>query len=196
MSDFRTGNGDFLTSGPPILRVETKALDFCISEMYIGLAVGQRPVKSISTRVVRLKRMFNPISQGGLPMSGKQWSLVSLMKVLFSWVVVSITLAYQPPAQKETPRAGADAKNLFIEKKCNTCHSVEAAGLTSKMKTKAPDLSNTGKGRDAVFLAKFIKKQEAINGKKHSMAFKGTDEELNRLTQWFVSLTAKTDKKK
>jgi hypothetical protein len=80
-----------------------------------------------------------------------------------------------------------DGKKLFVDKKCNTCHSVEAAGIEGKKKD-SNDLSKVGDTRKADFLEKYLTKKEKINDKEHKTAFKGTEEELKALTEWLGSL--------
>ena len=110
-------------------------------------------------------------------------------------------------AHGETP-AAPDGKALFTgtANKCNTCHSLTAAGIEkkkaepsaeeSKEKSdkKAPDLSSVGLERKADWIGKFLMKTEAIKGEKHSRKFRGTDAELKTLATWLE--TQKAPKKK
>ncbi|MDO8549215.1 MAG: c-type cytochrome [Ignavibacteria bacterium] len=82
---------------------------------------------------------------------------------------------------------GGDGKSIFVEKKCNTCHSVEVADIESKKKD-ALDLSKTGDKYDAEFLAKFITKKEKIDDKEHKIAMKGSEEEVKTVAEWLASL--------
>ena len=83
-----------------------------------------------------------------------------------------------------------DGKTIFVDKKCSGCHGIEAAGLLKKStgKTGPPDLSTVGSKHDAVWMAKFVQKNEALNEKKHMIKFNGSDDELKALTQWLASL--------
>ena len=82
-----------------------------------------------------------------------------------------------------------DPTQLFKDKKCVACHSVDVAGITkTNANSKAPDLSATGTKYKADFLMKFLSKEETINDKKHGMSFKGTDDEFKALTDWLASL--------
>jgi mono/diheme cytochrome c family protein len=83
-----------------------------------------------------------------------------------------------------------DGKQVFIDGKCTTCHTVVAEGVTSKKKD-ATDLSKTGDTYKADFLAKYLTKKDKLNGKDHKTAFKGTDQELGALTKWLESLKSK-----
>lgn len=78
-------------------------------------------------------------------------------------------------------------KKLFVDKKCNMCHSVEAAGIESKKKDPL-DLSKTGDTYDAEFLAKYLVKKENINDKEHKITLKGTEEEIKAIAEWLGSL--------
>jgi len=106
-------------------------------------------------------------------------------------------------AHGETP-AAPDGKALFTgtANKCNTCHSLTAAGIEkkkaepsaeeSKEKSdkKAPDLSSVGLERKADWIGKFLMKTEAIKGEKHPRKFRGTDAELKTLATWLEAQKA------
>lgn len=91
----------------------------------------------------------------------------------------------------------ADGKAVFEASKCGSCHYVAKADIGKKpvegKANKAPNLPVVGSEYDAAKLAKYLKKTETINGKKHMAAFKGTDAELTTLTTWLTELRA--DKK-
>jgi len=81
-------------------------------------------------------------------------------------------------------------EKIFIENKCATCHSVEAAGIILKKKKKTvPDLSDVGSKLEPAFIMKFITKQETLNDAKHMYGFKGSDEDLKTLVDWLVGLS-------
>jgi cytochrome c553 len=80
-----------------------------------------------------------------------------------------------------------EGKKVFVDSKCGSCHSVESAGLTTKSK-KGTDLSEVGKKYDKEFLTKYISKKEKINNKNHAASFKGSEEELAKLTEWLSTL--------
>ncbi len=105
--------------------------------------------------------------------------------------------AASPAASKAAPTAAAkaastlDGKAIFLANKCNTCHSVSSADIKATLKTsKAPDLTGVASKEDASFLAKFLRKKEARNGKMHMKAFTGTDEEIGALISWLHRQTA------
>ncbi len=112
-------------------------------------------------------------------------SAIALIAIIFAVSVISIYAEDAKPI---------DAKLLFQDKKCMACHSVDGAGIAkTNPNSKAPDLSNIGSTADAAFFTKYLKKEVEHEGKKHGMAFKGTDDELTALTSWLASL--KVEKK-
>jgi len=86
------------------------------------------------------------------------------------------------------PAGKLDPKGTFLAQKCNMCHSVPTVGIERTVKSekvKGPDLVNIKV--DAAVLAKFLRKQGEIDGKKHGKAFTGSDEELGALIAWIQS---------
>jgi cytochrome c551/c552 len=112
------------------------------------------------------------------------------MKNLISYLLFVFLVVFLFGAAYSLNTNGPDAKNIFTEKKCVICHSVEAAGIESKKKDPV-DLSKVGDTYDADFISKFITKQEKIDGKEHKILVKGSDEELKTLTEWLASLKSK-----
>jgi mono/diheme cytochrome c family protein len=107
-------------------------------------------------------------------------------------------------APGHTAATGAtDGKTLFLEAKCNTCHTMKAAGIEKrkaagadpaeakeKSDKKAPDLSSIGLERKADWMGKYLMKTEAIKGEKHSRKFRGTEAELKTVTAWLETQKA------
>jgi mono/diheme cytochrome c family protein len=103
-----------------------------------------------------------------------------------------------------TPAAAPkDGKAIFLENKCNTCHTIQAAGIEKrkaagaeaeeakeKSKVKPPDLSSVGLERKADWIGKFMMKTEAIKGEKHPRKFRGTEPELKVLASWLEAQKA------
>lgn len=95
--------------------------------------------------------------------------------------------------------ASADGKKLFTDNKCNKCHSVKSDGIeplpsSLKEKKEITDLSSVGIKRDAEWLKKFQKKEIANEeGKKHKEKWKGTDEDLEQIVNWLITLKTKID---
>lgn len=84
--------------------------------------------------------------------------------------------------------AKIDAAQLFKDKKCISCHSLDGAGIASTNPNhKGPDLSAVGTKYKADFLMKYLSKEETINDKKHGMKFNGTEDEFKALTDWLAS---------
>jgi len=68
--------------------------------------------------------------------------------------------------------------------KQNATPAMHFPNIQSKQKNKSPnnkatDLSKIEIKYDRDFLTKYLHKEEKINDKKHPVAFKGTDEDLN-----------------
>ncbi len=74
-------------------------------------------------------------------------------------------------------------KQLFTDKKCGFCHSVD--GSEGK---KGGDLSDVGSKRDAEWLTKFMKDPKSVMPESKMPAFRGTDEELEALVAYMMSL--------
>lgn len=82
-------------------------------------------------------------------------------------------------------------KKIFIDNKCNMCHTVKSAGIESK-KSIATDLSNAGAVMKAEDMIKYLKKEMKLNDKDHKTAFKGSDEDLKKLVEWLSTLKAES----
>jgi len=104
-----------------------------------------------------------------------------VLTMIFSIALVSPSIVANDTATK-------DGKTVFAEQKCNMCHSVTSADVASKKKSGAVDLSNTGAHGNADFFAKFLKKDEAIKGKKHSSNWRGNEGDLEILAAWLATL--------
>lgn len=95
-----------------------------------------------------------------------------------------------------TAQEELDAKQIFISKKCNSCHSIESQGIEkTNPKAKGVDLSKVGDELTAEFIEKYLKKEEVLHDKKHGVAFKGSDEEFAALVNWLASLKAEPESK-
>jgi mono/diheme cytochrome c family protein len=108
--------------------------------------------------------------------------IVATIGIVFLFIVsfVSISMA------ADTAAAG---QKLFMDKKCNTCHSVDSMKITKKLaSSKAPDLSNIGAEKNAEWIQKWLKKEVDLNGKKHTPTWGGTPEDLKTLSEWVASL--------
>jgi mono/diheme cytochrome c family protein len=83
-----------------------------------------------------------------------------------------------------------DGKTVFLENKCNTCHSVDSQEIAKKSeKMKGADLSNAGNDvKDAAWLKGFLLKENEKEGETHKKAWKGTDEQLGAIVDWLMTL--------
>lgn len=81
-----------------------------------------------------------------------------------------------------------DPVKMFSDKKCISCHSINVIVIAkTNEKSRAPDLSNVyEKGPD--FLTKYLKKEAEIDGKKHGIAWHGTEDELKAMVGWLMSI--------
>ena len=86
--------------------------------------------------------------------------------------------------------AAADGKALFLEKKCNQCHSVDSQSIEKTSKTmKGPDLSNAASLVESADWAKsFLKREVKKDDKNHQREYKGTEEELEAIVSWLMTL--------
>jgi hypothetical protein len=114
---------------------------------------------------------------------------------------------------KQTAKAEAKAKvevkkpempsgqKIFMDAKCSMCHTVYSAGIgeppaegEKQEEGGPPDLSTAGVGKTAEWLTGFLKKEVLLNDKKHMMAFKGEDRDLQTLVQWILTLKPAEEK--
>jgi cytochrome c2 len=93
------------------------------------------------------------------------------------------------------PAKTLDGKAIFTAQKCDMCHAVSSADIKPTGKIKAPDLAGKAVKHDATALGKYLRKEEAINNKKHLKPFTGSDEELGALIAWLQKQNA-TEKSK
>jgi mono/diheme cytochrome c family protein len=86
-------------------------------------------------------------------------------------------------------------KKIFVDQKCNVCHSIDSQGIAKKGppakptdKNPPPDLSNLGAEKSADWIAKFLAKEETLNNKKHPKGWTGKKEDLTTLSSWLATL--------
>lgn len=123
-----------------------------------------------------------------------------LVAFLFVGLIAScVTTHTSAQETKGKDEKKIEGKSVFMENKCSNCHSIDVAGITKKSgssKTGPPDLSMVGTKHDAAWMAKFVQKEESLNGKKHMIKFNGSVDELKVLTQWLGSLKGGEKKEK
>jgi cytochrome c2 len=110
-------------------------------------------------------------------------------------LVLSLGLPLLVAAVLATPSRAADAKptgpEMFVNFKCNTCHSIQSQNIESKTqseKMKGPDLSDVGNKHDAKWIDGWLQHTEKKDDKLHKGQFKGTDAERADLIAWLVTL--------
>ncbi len=110
--------------------------------------------------------------------------IVRIAEVLF--LIIFMTGALAITNAQNSTKAPIE---LFKEKKCNSCHSIQTLGIEKKnKKSKGGDLSNVGSKYEVPFLVDYLKKKVEIDGKKHGIKFKGSDEELMELVGFLSTL--------
>lgn len=102
----------------------------------------------------------------------------AILVLAFVVCFASVSNADDPAGQK-----------LFMEKKCNSCHSIDSLKIEKKMaSSKGGDMSNIGATRDAEWVTKWMNKEVDLEGKKHPAAWTGKPEELKTLADWLATL--------
>lgn len=84
-------------------------------------------------------------------------------------------------------------EKIFFQNNCTTCHSIDVLNIKSKKK-QAVDLSKAGDKLTKEFITKFLTKTEKLNNKEHKVSFNGSEQELNSLAKWLVSLKSNSAK--
>ncbi len=116
------------------------------------------------------------------------------MKNTFLYVLfISAIVALFAFAFSFSQNQDLDGKQIFIDNKCNNCHTVKSNEITSK-KDDAVDLSNASSAGDAQLIKSYLLKEAKINDTDHKMKFKGSDADLNTLSAWLTSLKTETVK--
>lgn len=138
------------------------------------------------------------------------------MKALAMIATTAFAVAALASSASADAAAGTtpEGQTLFTTYKCMSCHSVATAGIekkkaaaadeaeeattekattekatTEKTKKEPPDLSAAGVSHKADWMAAFLmKKEKTKEGKLHMKKFKGTDEELKKVTAWLETL--------
>lgn len=87
------------------------------------------------------------------------------------------------------------SKKLFVGKKCNACHTIEAKGIEQAKDEEeedddgdVSDLSKVGTKHDAAWIAKFLDRKEKLDGKNHKKRFKGTEADRQAIADWLGTL--------
>ncbi|HJY63080.1 MAG TPA: cytochrome c [Ignavibacteria bacterium] len=138
--------------------------------------------------------MLHEISKTPAQSGKSRYAMKNIISFLALIIFISFLYGFTNFRSQDEEPAG---KKIFVDNKCGSCHSIEAVGLTTKSKKKnVPDLSEVGSKHTSEFIVKYLTKQEAIDDVKHSIVFKGSDEELLTLAKWLESLKANTEEQK
>jgi mono/diheme cytochrome c family protein len=130
---------------------------------------------------------------------------VTLMRAFGLTVTTAFALAaLAAPASATDSVKKSAGQELFEKYKCQSCHSIATLGIEKKKaatedaeeaaaykteKRTPPDLSAVGVSHKADWMAAFLmKKEKTKEGKLHTKKFKGTDEELKKVTAWLETL--------
>lgn len=84
-----------------------------------------------------------------------------------------------------------EGKAAFSESGCNRCHAVETQGIEATIaveRMRGPDLSQIGSERDAEWIVGWVKRDLAVDDKRHSAPYRGTDDDLQALALWLATL--------
>jgi cytochrome c2 len=110
------------------------------------------------------------------------------MKTLKSILAVALVAILFVGIMTAQTRTG---KDVFVDSKCTTCHSVTSQDIASK--GKAPDLSDKGGKMSDGDLKLYLNKEFDYNSKKHPVKYKGTPEDLDLLITFIQGLTVKSE---
>jgi len=85
----------------------------------------------------------------------------------------------------------ASGSELFVQHKCDTCHSVAAAGIEAKVKVdkmKGPDLGGYKDTKGPGVLLQYQRQEIELDGKKHKKKYEGTSEDFDAILAWLAGL--------
>lgn len=114
-------------------------------------------------------------------------AIAALVVLAFLFSAPVLTVAAAQPSDP-TSEGAPDGKAVFLDQRCNLCHSVSTAGIEAKTRSetmRGPDLVDLD--RDAEWLEGWLKKEIELDGEKHKKAFTGSDEELAALIDWLLA---------
>ena len=102
-------------------------------------------------------------------------------------------------ASINTLATGSDGKTIFIENKCQGCHSIDALGIKRTAEPKAgelipADLSGVGLKHKADWFTEWLNKEVELDGHKHLKKFKGSAGDLDILSKWLETMKVKGKK--
>jgi len=107
------------------------------------------------------------------------------------WKLFTGTLALMLALASAASAGAADGKELFLAQKCNTCHSIAAAGITATTKSekmKGPALDGVVAEKGVEWTLKFLHKEVELEGKKHGKdVSKMSADDLKTLVDWLAT---------
>ena len=87
--------------------------------------------------------------------------------------------------------AVSTGKSIFLDNKCDKCHTISSQGIDRSGATPPgklpPDLSGVGLKHNADWIKGWLLKEEELNGKKHLKKWTGSDDDLKTLCNWLAS---------
>ena len=102
------------------------------------------------------------------------------MKIIATTILLALT---------GTTAAFADGKQAFLDNNCNRCHAVSSHDIEATAKSASmhgPDLSATGKDRDAGWFEQYLAKEVDVDGKKHRSTYRGNDDDRRAIAEWLA----------
>jgi cytochrome c553 len=110
-----------------------------------------------------------------------------MQRIALLTLVLVVSLMLAAVAFSGSAYGDLDGKQILLTAKCNTCHGVSTAGIEPTIKSEkmqGPDLAGVGERVESDQLLAFLRQKAEVGGKKHKVAFKGSDEELGALVAW------------
>ncbi|MBL7994290.1 hypothetical protein JNM05_02865 [bacterium] len=84
-----------------------------------------------------------------------------------------------------------DAKEVFLSEKCQRCHSISAINIDVTGQKVVSDLSAVGSRHTGEWLVMYMKREVAIDGKKHIKNLKTSGANIEKLAHWLATLKRK-----
>ena len=119
------------------------------------------------------------------------WSYKLVVRAL---AVVGTVFAVAAPAAL----GATDGKELFLKKRCQSCHTLEAAEISLDEEAadeadgddeiEPPDLSATGLHFERESLMQYLLKKERREGRLHKKRFIGKKTDLEILVEWLLTM--------
>lgn len=109
-------------------------------------------------------------------------------------VLAAMSIALAADTLPAAPESKASSgKALFIEKKCNVCHSASSASIpatSEQWKKKDLDLTKSARKNPGFTadLAGYLARKTKREGRAHLVPFKGSEEQIEALVTWLGSL--------